>query len=77
MSLGPEASQLCARGVFTMTKLQILKIINVTLDDGFFSVMSQLASQSKVKPIFCLYPTSKSHIQIVGLIRTVRLMLVS
>ena len=47
--LDGEASEHCARGVFTMIKLRALKLNNVTsLDDGFFSVMSESASQSQV-----------------------------
>ena len=48
MHLGREASEDFARGVFTMTKLRALKLNEVTLDDGFFSVMSESAPRSQV-----------------------------
>ena len=41
MRLGDEASEQCARGVFTMTKLRALTLDRVTLDDWFFSVMAE------------------------------------
>ena len=47
MNLSGEASEQCARGFFTMIKLQALELNEVTLDDGFFSVMSESASQSQ------------------------------
>ena len=48
MHLDGEASEQCARGVFTMTKLRALALDEMTLDDKFFSVMSNSASQSQV-----------------------------
>ena len=48
LRLGREASVQCARGVFTMTKLRALKLYSVRLDDEFFSVMPESASQSQV-----------------------------
>ena len=48
LPLGPETSKQCARGVFTMTNLKSLEVINGKLDKLFFSTLLELASTTQV-----------------------------
>ena len=44
-----------------MTKLRSLHLSNIELHDKFFSVMSELAYQSKVKFIYSVYQNKSLH----------------
>ena len=62
LTLNPEASRLCGKAVSSMTKLTSLKLCNMTIDDGFFQVLSESTSTSMVR-IYALLPRIQTHHQ--------------
>ena len=61
LTLNPEASRLCGKAVSSMTKLTSLHLEDMTIDDGFFQVLSETTSTYMVR-IYSL-PRIQTHQQ--------------